>query len=103
MLEVMTEKREPAGAAAASWSGMRVTAGARKVLSFEMVPNRITTTSATFSIYRAKVPGGWLVMSRPSDNLAFVPDPEHLWDGGSVTDTPAPTPVASVPRPQLSE
>lgn len=35
------------------------------------------------SIYRAPVPGGWLVASQ-SGALAFVPDPEHTWDGASV-------------------
>jgi hypothetical protein len=32
-------------------------------------------------VHRAKVPGGWLVELRGS--LAFVPDANHLWDGGS--------------------
>lgn len=53
-------------------------------LTFELVPTRIACNSATFSIYRARVPGGWLVASRPSESITFVPDPEHLWDGGAV-------------------
>ena len=53
----------------------------KKLLSFELVPNRINTTSANFTIYRAKIPGGWLVAVRPHDNLTFVPDPQHTWDG----------------------
>lgn len=56
----------------------------RRPLSFELLPNRMSSNSATFSIYRAKIPGGWLVASRPSDTVAFVPDPQHMWDGGSV-------------------
>ena len=39
-----------------------------------------------WSVERAKVPGGWLVFLRVSDarTLTFVPDPNHVWDGGSV-------------------
>jgi hypothetical protein len=33
-------------------------------------------------VYRAKIPGGWLVSF--SDGLTFVPDPEHRWDGSSL-------------------
>jgi len=39
-------------------------------------------------VYRARVPGGWLVMARTSTNkpaLTFVPDVEHRWDGGSTS------------------
>ena len=35
--------------------------------------------------FRAKIPGGWIVMIRmdgwPS---IFVPDPSHTWDGNSL-------------------
>ena len=37
---------------------------------------------------RAKVPGGWLVISQfkigPAHGLVFLPDPNHEWDGGSL-------------------
>jgi hypothetical protein len=34
---------------------------------------------------RAKVRGGWLVTVAQKDAaLAFVPDPKHQWDGGSL-------------------
>ncbi len=33
--------------------------------------------------FRAKIPGGWLVQGS-SDCIAFVPDPDHRWDGGSI-------------------
>jgi hypothetical protein len=32
---------------------------------------------------RAKIPGGWLLLSK-NDSVTFVPDPEHVWDGGSI-------------------
>ncbi len=47
-------------------------------------------------LYRAKVPGGWLILlSDKSDDaarawgmgaLTFIPDPEHEWEGGSLPD-----------------
>jgi CelD/BcsL family acetyltransferase involved in cellulose biosynthesis len=67
----------------AEWRRLREAALERNVLSFELVPNRINTTSARFAIFRAKIPGGWLVALRPHDSLTFVPDPQHRWDGGS--------------------
>ena len=37
---------------------------------------------------RAKVPGGWLVLSQfrigSAHGLVFLPDPDHTWDGGSL-------------------
>ena len=37
---------------------------------------------------RAKVPGGWLVISQfyigGAHGLVFLPDPNHEWDGGSL-------------------
>jgi len=35
--------------------------------------------------YRAKVLGGWLVRTTTGETMGmtFLPDPEHLWDGGS--------------------
>jgi hypothetical protein len=37
---------------------------------------------------RAKVPGGWLVISQfhigGAHGLVFLPDPRHEWDGGSL-------------------
>jgi hypothetical protein len=31
---------------------------------------------------RAKVPGGWLVLTSEA-SITFVPDPDHTWDGSS--------------------
>lgn len=44
------------------------------------------------TIYRAKVPGGWLLTVFYSSghhdgggiSLTFMPDPGHAWDGGSL-------------------
>ena len=44
--------------------------------------------SSEYLTERAKVPGGWLVISQfyigGAHGLAFVPDPNHEWDGGSL-------------------
>jgi hypothetical protein len=47
--------------------------------------------------YRAKVPGGWLVVLwTASAALAFYPDPEHQWDGGTLDNlTHASLPIPS--------
>ena len=38
------------------------------------------------NVYRAKVSGGWLVLvADNATGLTFYPDPEHNWDGGSLT------------------
>lgn len=43
------------------------------------------------TVHRCSVPGGWLVALLWSTGhqaggpaLAFVPDPEHVWDGNSI-------------------
>jgi len=37
-------------------------------------------------VYRTKVTGGWLVLiANNAKGLTFYPDPEHHWDGGSLT------------------
>lgn len=38
------------------------------------------------NVYRAKVVGGWLVLvADNATDLTFYPNPEHNWDGGSLT------------------
>jgi hypothetical protein len=41
-----------------------------------------------WEVHRTKVPGGWLVVTRlegsAPQGIAFYPDPDHRWDGGSV-------------------
>jgi len=36
--------------------------------------------------YRAKVPGGWLILTKYFDSggLTFYPDPTHSWSGNSL-------------------
>ena len=39
-------------------------------------------------VRRAKTPGGWLVLATwgaGRGGLTFYPDPEHRWDGGSLS------------------
>ncbi len=39
-----------------------------------------------WDVYRAKVPGGWLVLTmHNTTGLTFYPDSVHKWDGGSLT------------------
>ncbi len=38
------------------------------------------------NVYRAKVPGGWLILvADNATGLTFYPDPQHHWDGASLT------------------
>ena len=42
-------------------------------------------------VSRAKIPGGWLLLvtSNSGGGLTFYSDPQHKWDGNSLTDEPA--------------
>ncbi len=40
-------------------------------------------TSLSGMKYRAKIPGGWIFYANTSGS-AFIPDPNHEWDGGSL-------------------
>ncbi len=44
--------------------------------------------NSTYMAERAKVPGGWLVISQfhigPAHGLVVLPDPTHSWNGGSL-------------------
>jgi hypothetical protein len=39
-----------------------------------------------YDLYRAKVPGGWLIYIDRVEHsgLTFLPDPNHEWDGNSL-------------------
>jgi hypothetical protein len=63
----------------------------KPVLRWEILNTKREDHSLIDSKYmteRAKVPGGWLVISQfhigGAHGLAFLPDPEHRWNGGSV-------------------
>lgn len=53
-------------------------------LNWEKIKN--SHYNYTDDSYRAKVPGGWLIMVRGSTapGLTFLPDPNHQWDGNSL-------------------
>ncbi|WP_239660386.1 hypothetical protein [Cardiobacterium hominis] len=36
-------------------------------------------------LYRTAVPGGWLISQSGTGGLVFLPDPDHEWDGDSLT------------------
>jgi hypothetical protein len=38
--------------------------------------------NSTVPLSRSRIPGGWLVIS--NNGIAFVPDPDHSWDGASL-------------------
>jgi hypothetical protein len=66
---------DAAAAAASSVAAMKPAPEA--TLKFEKL------SAAPYSIARAKVPGGWLLVYGNS-SLAFYPDPEHAWNGESL-------------------
>ena len=42
-------------------------------------------SNLTGGLYRAKVPGGWLVVFVCGErSITFYPDPNHIWDGNSL-------------------
>ena len=64
-------------------------------LSRELVWQRLESKRADQSwlhvdweVHRAKVLGGWFVLTRiggaAPQGIAFYPDPQHAWNGGSV-------------------
>lgn len=36
-------------------------------------------------LYRSTVPGGWLISNGIDGGLVFLPDPDHAWDGNSLS------------------
>lgn len=48
-----------------------------KVVEYEPAPGML---------YRAKVPGGWLVKGQTDQGLCFVPDPQHEWKVQTIFD-----------------
>lgn len=54
----------------------------------ELIFQNLWVSSPDISIRRAKVVGGWLVISMAKNgsekSITFYPDPKHEWDGGSM-------------------
>jgi hypothetical protein len=52
----------------------------------------VDSRKAAFTLRRAKIPGGWLVvlskigMASVSEAVTFVPDPDYTWDGNSLPE-----------------
>jgi len=44
---------------------------------------QVASDGASFSLYRSKVPGGWLVASGTDGPLTFIPDAEYKWNENS--------------------
>ncbi len=57
------------------------------VVFMNLNPKGHAFAPAPSSLSRAKIPGGWLVYGTTSVTtvLVFVPDPDHQWDGGSLS------------------
>ena len=48
-------------------------------------PGRLS--GAYYKVFRAKVPGGWLIFTGGGEGVsgvAFYPDPKHEWTGGTL-------------------
>ena len=70
------------------------------MLNFELLEHNVNFQDGEpqFTLFRTKVPGGWLVVmrrysySKEMDHsyglgyggTTFVPDKDHRWDGGSI-------------------
>ena len=54
----------------------------------ESDPPKLFGVLVNFYVYRAKVPGGWLVatfaIGTQDQSITFYPDPNHEWDGNSL-------------------
>ena len=53
------------------------------VLEWQKLKSR--NNKYTPELYRTAVPGGWLISQSLTGGLVFLPDPEHEWDGDSLT------------------
>lgn len=54
------------------------------MLMFEAVPNSAPEPVGRVRLYRAKVPGGWLMFTDEQASITFVPYPDHSWNGASL-------------------
>jgi hypothetical protein len=53
--------------------------------TFERRGSDASSSALNEGIFRAQVPGGWLIMLKADQpTLFFYPDANHRWDGGSM-------------------
>jgi hypothetical protein len=52
-------------------------------LRWERLESPSDDPGSGLSVFRAAVPGGWLVCCQTGGGVAFLPDPWHRWHGGS--------------------
>jgi len=59
-------------------------------IEWEVLQAARTPGGLSFHVYRARVPGGWLVYVHLDPDcgggVTFYPDPGHKWDGGSLPE-----------------
>ena len=53
------------------------------VLEWQKLKSR--NNKYTPELYRTAVPGGWLISQSLTGGLVFLPDPDHEWDGDSLS------------------
>lgn len=63
---------------------VEVPAAAPAVVAADAAFQWETVATSHGAILRAKVPGGWLVMTGRGTGLAFIPDAGHKWDGATL-------------------
>lgn len=59
------------------------------MLKWEPIPTIFPSNNSSGiyqTIYRAKVPGGWIITNTYTSMspITFYPDPDHKWDGSSL-------------------
>jgi hypothetical protein len=59
----------------------------KPILNLEELNARYEGKEPAKYVYRARVPGGWLIFTYPEMKglygVTFYPDPNHAWDGGT--------------------
>jgi len=56
------------------------------MIHFEGLQTDCTIGGVHCIMFRAKAPGGWLVLCKAfnEESITFYPDPDHVWDGNSL-------------------
>ena len=77
---------------------LKTTKGALYIVAMPKLKfEKLDASTLSASMNRAKIPGGWLIVSTSNagGGVTFYPDPEHKWDGGSLADVRGKTPLAA--------